>query len=74
MYSLFNFHPSNFQLQPFDLTNLIEQLPAPFMIMGDFNADNPQWGSDKIMDKGSKIEDVISHLNLCILNNGSKHI
>ena len=40
-------------LQPFDLTNLIEQLqlPAPFMIMGDFNAQNPLWDSDKITDK-----------------------
>ena len=41
------------------------------MIMGDFNADNPQWGSDKITDKGSKVEDVISHFNLCMLNDGS---
>ena len=41
------------------------------MIMGDFNAHNPLWGSDKITDKGRKVEDVISHLNLCILNNGS---
>ena len=39
--------------------------------MGDLNAHNPQWGSDKITDKGKKIEDVILHLNLCILNDGS---
>ena len=39
--------------------------------MGDFNVHNPQWGSDKITDKGRKNEDVISHLNLCILNDGS---
>ena len=58
-------------LQPFDLTNLIEQLPAPFMIMGDFNAQNLLWDSDKITDKGRKIEDVTSHVNFCILNDGS---
>ena len=39
--------------------------------MGDLNAHNPQWASDKITDKGRKIEDVILHLNLCILNDGS---
>ena len=39
--------------------------------MGDLNAHNPQWGSDKITDKGKKFEDVILHLNLCILNDGS---
>ena len=35
--------------------------------MGDLNAHNPQWGSDTITDKGKKFEDVILHLNLCIL-------
>jgi hypothetical protein len=35
--------------------------------MGDFNARNPLWGSDKITDKGKKkLEDAISHHNLCI--------
>ena len=46
--------PPTFQLQPLDLTK-IEQLPAPFMIMGDFNAHNPLCGSEKITDKGRKI-------------------
>ena len=41
------------------------------MIMGDFNAHNPLWGSDKVTDKGKIIEDVPSNLNLCILNDGS---
>jgi hypothetical protein len=42
--------------------------------MGDFNAHNPLWGSDKITDKGKKkkLEDAISHHNLCILNDSSK--
>ena len=62
--------PPNFPLPPFDLTNLIKQVPAPFMIIGDFNAHNRLWG-DKITDKRRKVEDVILHLNLCILNNGS---
>jgi hypothetical protein len=40
--------------------------------MGDFNAHNPLWGSDKTSNKGKKLEDAISCHNLCILNDGSK--
>ena len=32
---------------------------------------NPLWGSDKVTDKGKVVEDVLSNLNLCILNDGS---
>ena len=41
------------------------------MIVGDFNAHNPLWGSDKITDKGKVVKDVLSNLNFCILNDGS---
>ena len=34
--------------------------------MGDFNAHNPLWGSNKVTDKGKVVEDVLSYLNLCI--------
>ena len=39
------------------------------MIMGDFNANYPLWGSDKVTDKGKIV--VLSNINLCILNDGS---
>ena len=41
------------------------------MIMGDFNAHNPLWGSDNVTDKGKIVENALSNLNLCILNDGS---
>ena len=41
------------------------------MIMGDFNAHNPLWGSDNVTDKGKIVEDALSNLNLYILNDGS---
>ena len=41
------------------------------MIMCDFNAHNPLWGSDKVTDKDKIVKDVLSNLNLCILNDGS---
>jgi hypothetical protein len=33
--------PPNYQLQAQEITNVKEQLPAPFLFMGDFNAHNP---------------------------------
>ena len=41
------------------------------MIMGDFNAHNPLLGSVKVTDKGKIVGDILSNLNLCILNDGS---
>ena len=41
------------------------------MIEGDFNAHNPLWGSDKVIDKGKIVKDILSKFNLCILNDGS---
>ena len=41
------------------------------MIVGDFNAYNPVLESDKVTDKDKVVKDVLSNLNLCILNDGS---
>ena len=46
------------------------QLPTPFIILGDFNAHNPLWGSHDINTRGQLIEDLITGNILCILNNG----
>jgi len=31
-----------------DITDLVEQLPSPVLLLGDFNAHKPLWGSNKI--------------------------
>ena len=53
------------------LTSLIEQLPQPFLLLGDFNGHSPTWGSDSLDLRGKIIEDVINSANLSILNSGS---
>ena len=35
-----------------DLKDLISQLPKPFLLLGDFNAHSPIWGSKKLDCKG----------------------
>ena len=51
--------------------NLTDQLPSPFILMGDFNAHNPLWGSKTHNAKGKIIEDFVSQEGLCIFNDGS---
>ena len=52
--------PPNNSIQLHDLNNLIMQLPSPFIILGDFNAHNPLWGSPDVNTRGQLIEDFIT--------------
>ena len=53
-----------------ELDNLADQLPSPYMLMGDFNSHNPIWGGNKLDEKGKTFEDFIAGRALCILNDG----
>ena len=46
------------------LKHLADQLPTPFIIMGDLNGHNPLWGSKTTSDKGNQE-------GLCIFNDGT---
>lgn len=52
-----------------ELEHLIDQLPEPFLILGDFNAHNPLWGSHRRDTRGGVIERVLMSTGVCILNN-----
>ena len=54
-----------------DVAYLIDQLPTPFLLVGDFNGHAPLWGDDHYNGRGQMLEDLFSSLNLCVLNNGS---
>ena len=54
-----------------DLINLIEQLPSPFVLLGDFNGYSPVWGNESYNSRGQMLEDLFSEMDLCILNDGS---
>ena len=63
--------PPNSALSLAQLKNLADQLPIPFIIMGDFNGHNPLWGSKTTIDKGKKLEDFLSKEGFCIFNDGT---
>ncbi|GFX86953.1 putative RNA-directed DNA polymerase from transposon X-element [Trichonephila clavipes] len=60
--------PPNTVIHQHDLNNLVDQLPAPFIILGDFNGHSTLWGSAKTNPRGRQIEQVLSDHCLSLLN------
>lgn len=54
-----------------ELSDLFNQIPQPRIILGDFNAHHVLWGSSKSDSLGRKIEQIITNLNVNLLNDGS---
>ena len=46
----------------------LEQLQAPMILLGDFNAHNPLWGSEKMSTRGRILENILDRFNLLCLN------
>ena len=65
-----NIYLPNFDWEIQDWRDIVAQLPRPYIIMGDFNAHNPLWGSERLDTRGRIIEDLIDELELIILNTG----
>ena len=51
-----------------DLQDLINQLPHPFLILGDLNAHSPLWFSDTSNNMGKLIEQLFQENDISILN------
>ena len=64
--------PPNETLNQNDLDDLLQQLPNPYIITGDFNAHSSLWGNQNTNFRGQIVENLISANNLSILNNGEK--
>ena len=54
-----------------DLKNLLDQLPTPFLLLGDFNGHNPLWGGNHLDEKGDVIEKLIDQNPISLFNDGS---
>ncbi|GFY21446.1 RNA-directed DNA polymerase from mobile element jockey [Trichonephila clavipes] len=64
--------PPNDVVLQVDLNQLVSQLPAPFILLFDFNGHSPLWGHDDTNARGRQIEQLISDHCLCLLNNDEK--
>ena len=54
-----------------DILNLLNQLPQPYLVLGDFNAHNPLWGGNTLDAKGKIIDDIVTANAISLLNDGS---
>ena len=61
--------PPSVNVCPNDLDALLEQLPTPFLLLGDFNGHNIMWGSSDTNSRGKVVEDFIGRHDLCLFNN-----
>ena len=59
------------QLKLDDLQELVNQLPPPYILMGDFNAKHTYWG-DSVCDRwGNIISQLIDDNDVLLMNDGS---
>ena len=63
--------PPQHHITETELTEVIEQLPQPTLIVGDFNAHNRLWYSNKTDNRGIMIENIIQEHSLMCLNNNN---
>ncbi|GFX16062.1 RNA-directed DNA polymerase from mobile element jockey [Trichonephila clavipes] len=50
---------------------LIDQLPSPFILLGDFKAHHLLWGCQDVNSRGKVVEKLLTELDLTLLNDGS---
>ena len=60
--------PPNEKLSETAIEKIINKLPKPFILLGDFNSHNILWGCKKIDSKGKQIEKIINKNDLCLFN------
>ena len=60
--------PPRAKIKQKDLDEIINQLPSPYLLLGDFNGHNVIWGSDNVNERGRTIENFINKNNLCLFN------
>lgn len=68
--------PPNEEIEIAQLQNLVEQLPKPFLILGDVNAHHPMWYDPRpVTPRGITIADFIEQNDIALLDrNKMTHI
>lgn len=63
--------PKSKKFRKIDIEHIIQQLPTPFILLGDFNAHSPIWGSIKTDARGKEIETLLEKDNIALLNDST---
>lgn len=62
--------PPHQNFTPSELSNILNIFNTPIILLGDFSAWNPLWGSPSTNSRGQIIEDLILSHDLIVLNDG----
>jgi len=54
-----------------DLEQLIQQLPPPYLLLGDFNAKHPLWGGLTDNLSGRSVDQFITNNDVVLMNSGA---
>lgn len=60
--------PPSYKLNRTDFHHLIDQLPAPYIVVGDLNAHNTLWGDARCDARGRLIEQFLLCSGACLFN------
>lgn len=63
--------PNSYDLSISELSSLINKLPKPFILLGDFNSHSTPWGSNKNDPRGEIIKSLLDDPDLFLLNSTS---
>ena len=63
--------PPKHKLTQQQITKITDQLPAPYLLLGDFNAHSTLWGNQNNNNIGNIIENTLDNSDLMLLNGGS---
>ena len=55
-----------------ELRQLVQELPSPVLVVGDFNAHSTVWGCNTTGTRGRLLESIITDESLCVLNTGER--
>ena len=66
--------PPSFSLNSQHLDNLLQQLPSPYILLGDFNGHNILWGGQNNDSRGELIENFITKNDICIMSYKVLHL
>ena len=67
-YTVCSIHLPHIDAERNDILNLLQQLPKPFLLLGDINARHHLWGEETDNQKGKKIEELLLEEDLILLN------
>lgn len=70
-FTVCSFYLPHHDIQENDIQGLINQLPTPFIFLGDANARNTLWGDAEINARGRALENIVLNSPISILNDGS---